>query len=122
MLQKITASFDCTDKIRGAMSIFGGHGVIEDFSSLPRLYRDSAINELWEGPRNVLLTQVHNDFKKTAAFYKPAEFVSYVLSGASPSLIKELASELEGYVAHPNLIEMDEGLNLIDRKSARNQD
>ena len=55
---------------------------MEDFSSLPRLYRDSAINELWEGPRNVLLTQVHNDFKKTAASYKPSEFVSNVLSGA----------------------------------------
>jgi alkylation response protein AidB-like acyl-CoA dehydrogenase len=59
MLQKITASWDCTDAIRGAMSVFGGHGVMEDFSVLPRLYRDAAVNELWEGPRNVLLTQMH---------------------------------------------------------------
>jgi hypothetical protein len=116
MLQKIAASFDCTDTIRGAMSIFGGHGVMEDFSSLPRLYRDSAINELWEGPRNVLLTQVHNDFKKTAAFYKPSEFVSNVLSGANSSLIKELANELDGYVAHPNLITMDKKTLEIARK------
>ena len=116
MLQKMATSFDCTDTIRGAMSIFGGHGVMEDFSSLPRLYRDSAINELWEGPRNVLLTQVHNDFKKTAASYKPSEFVSNVLSVANPTLIKELASELEEYVAHPNLITMDEKTVEIARK------
>jgi alkylation response protein AidB-like acyl-CoA dehydrogenase len=116
MLQKIATSLDCTDTIRGAMSIFGGHGVMEDFSSLPRLYRDSAINELWEGPRNVLLTQVHNDFKKTAGSYKPSEFVSNVLSGANPSIIKELGNELEAYVSHPNLITMDEKTLEITRK------
>jgi hypothetical protein len=48
MLQKITASWDCTDVIRQAMSVFGGHGIMEDFSSLPRRFRDSAINELWK--------------------------------------------------------------------------
>jgi alkylation response protein AidB-like acyl-CoA dehydrogenase len=116
MLQKIAASLDCTETIRGAMSIFGGHGVIEDFSSLPRLYRDSAINELWEGPRNVLLTQVHNDFKKIAASYKPSEFVSNVLSGANPSIIKEFGNELEAYVSHLNLITMDEKTLEITRK------
>ncbi|HSA15070.1 MAG TPA: acyl-CoA dehydrogenase family protein, partial [Spirochaetota bacterium] len=67
MLQKIAASWDSTDVIRASMSVFGGHGVMEDFSSLPRLYRDSAINELWEGPRNVLLTQIFSDLKKAAA-------------------------------------------------------
>jgi alkylation response protein AidB-like acyl-CoA dehydrogenase len=44
MLQKITATWDCTDVLRGAMSIFGGHGVMEDFSARPRLFRDAAIN------------------------------------------------------------------------------
>ncbi len=33
MLQKIAASWDCTDVIRLAMSLFGGHGVMEDFFS-----------------------------------------------------------------------------------------
>ena len=32
------------------ISIFGGHGVIEDFSALPRIFRDAMVNELWEGP------------------------------------------------------------------------
>ena len=38
MLQKIATSWDCPDVVRAAMSLFGGHGVMEDFSSLPRLY------------------------------------------------------------------------------------
>lgn len=59
MLQKIVVSRDAVDQLRMAMSIFGGHGVMEDFSSLPRLYRDAAVNELWEGPHNVLLSQIH---------------------------------------------------------------
>jgi hypothetical protein len=31
MLQKISASWDAVDQLRMAMSIFGGHGVMEDF-------------------------------------------------------------------------------------------
>lgn len=108
MLQKITASMDSTDVIRKAMSIFGGHGIMEDFSSLPRLYRDSAINELWEGPRNVLLTQIHRDIQKVKGWYSPAEFVADILAGADSALIKQFAGELEEIVAHPNLFVMDE--------------
>ncbi len=108
MLQKITASWDSTDAIRIAMSIFGGHGVMEDFSSLPRLYRDSAVNELWEGPRNVLLTQIHRDFQRAAAWYSPAEFVERILKGADPAQIKALSQEMTELVSLPNLLSMDE--------------
>ena len=108
MLQKITASWDCTDVIRRAMSIFGGHGVMEDFSCLPRLYRDSAINELWEGPRNVLLTQMHNDFKRASEWYAPGEFISSILKGSDPGLVEEISREFEELVAHPDLFRGDE--------------
>ncbi len=107
MLQKIAASWDCTDVIREAMSIFGGHGVMEDFSSLPRMYRDSAINELWEGPRNVLLTQIHRDLQQAAAWYPPAEFVASVLQGLDQHLIDEFAAEIKAIVAHPHLFLLD---------------
>jgi len=90
------------------MSIFGGHGVMEDFSSLPRLYRDSAINELWEGPRNVLLTQIHRDLQKVSNWYQPAEFVRHILSGLDESTIRELSDEITELVAYPNLFQMDE--------------
>jgi alkylation response protein AidB-like acyl-CoA dehydrogenase len=108
MLQKMATAWDSTDVIREAMSIFGGHGVMEDFSSLPRLYRDSAINELWEGPRNVLLTQIHRDLQKAIVWYAPAEFVKNILSGADQAVIDELSGEITELVAHPNLFAPDE--------------
>lgn len=107
MLQKMTASWDCTDVIRGAMSIFGGHGVMEDFSSLPRLYRDAAINELWEGPRNVLLTQVHRDLQQAMAWYNPSEFVRSILNGLDEIRIREFSGEIKDLLAHPHLFQMD---------------
>jgi alkylation response protein AidB-like acyl-CoA dehydrogenase len=107
MLQKMAASWDCTDVIREAMSIFGGHGVMEDFSSLPRLYRDSAINELWEGPRNVLLTQIHRDLQKVSDWYMPAEFVRDILSGLDDKIVAELSGEIAELVAYPNLFQPD---------------
>lgn len=108
MLQKITTSWDCPDMIRLAISFFGGHGVMEDFSSLPRLYRDAAVNELWEGPRNVLLTQIHRDLQRAAGWYKPADFVLAVLKGADETVAGEMAREAEELVAHPDLFQMNE--------------
>lgn len=108
MLQKITASWDCTDVIRDAMSIFGGHGVMEDFSSLPRLYRDSAVNELWEGPRNVLLMQIHRDFQRASSWYRPSAFVADILRGADSRIIDDLGKEMEALISHPNLLQMDD--------------
>ncbi len=99
MLQKITAAWDAVDQLRMAMSIFGGHGVMEDFSSLPRLYRDAAVNELWEGPRNVLLSQIYRDLQQVRSVYKPAEFVRNVLEGADTIKIAEFAEEIEKLIA-----------------------
>lgn len=107
MLQKITASWDCTDVIRTAMSLFGGHGVIEDFSSLPRLYRDSAVNELWEGPRNVLLMQIYRDCQKAANWYPPRDLVANLLLGANPDFIADLQKEFVELLSHPDLMNMD---------------
>ncbi len=108
MLQKLVASLDSTDVLRGAMSIFGGHGIMEDFSALPRLFRDSAINELWEGPRNVLLTQIHRDLQRAAHFYPAAAFVQDLLAGAPSTVIDPLAKEAATLVAHPSLLTPDD--------------
>jgi alkylation response protein AidB-like acyl-CoA dehydrogenase len=108
MLQKITASWDCTDVIRNAMSIFGGHGVMEDFSSLPRLYRDSAVNELWEGPRNVLLMQIHRDFQRASSWYRPSAFVADILKGADTRVTADLGKEMDDLISYPNLLQMDD--------------
>jgi hypothetical protein len=80
---------------------------MEDFSALPRLYRDAAVNELWEGPRNVLLTQIHRDLQKAAAWYPPAEFVGTLLAGAPADLVKDFQAEIVALLAHPNLLELN---------------
>jgi len=107
MLQKITASQDAVDQLRLAMSIFGGHGVMEDFSSLPRLYRDGVVNELWEGPRNVLLDQIHRDLQRARSWYAPTEFVRDLLDGTGTSIIEEIAAELEEICTVSTLSEAD---------------
>ena len=108
MLQKMAASWDSTDVIRAAMSIFGGHGVMEDFSSLPRLYRDSAVNELWEGPRKVLLAQVHRDIQRASEWYGPSELVGNMLKGAPLNVVKRFAAEMGDLISHPSLFTPDE--------------
>ena len=108
MLQKITTSKETVDTIRKAMSIFGGHGVIEDFSSLPRLFRDAIVNELWEGPRNVLLAQIHRDIKRASSWYAPTEFVSRVLRGLDDATIKSFAKEMDELIRHASLTTMDD--------------
>ena len=81
---------------------------MEDFSCLPRLYRDAAVNELWEGPRNVLLTQIHRDLQRAASWYQPADLITDILKGAHPDLLASFAAELEEILAHPHLLAMDE--------------
>lgn len=107
MLQKITVAQDSVDITRKAMSVLGGHGVMEDFSILPRLYRDAAVNELWEGPRNVLLTQMHRDFKRASAWYPPAAFVRDMLKGADREMISDFAQEISDLTAPDDLFGPD---------------
>ncbi|MCB0851995.1 MAG: acyl-CoA dehydrogenase family protein [Bacteroidetes bacterium] len=116
MLQKITATWDSTDVIRKAMSIFGGYGVMEDFSALPRLYRDSAINEQWEGPRNVLLTQIYRDLRKASSWYKPKDFIYDLIPGASSSIKEHYSLELAQYLSHGSLLKPDEATIEICQK------
>ena len=105
ILQKLVSAYETTDVIRKGMSIFGGHGVIEDFSSIPRLFRDTTVNELWEGPRNVLLTQVYHDFNTCVSWSPPEEFIESILSGAPQNVIDVHASSLRDFVSGPSFFE-----------------
>ena len=110
MLQKVVASEDATLGIREAMGILGGNGAVEDFSCLPRLFRDSAVNELWEGPRNVLLAQVHRDLQRAAGWYPPAEVVASLLGGdGRGGAARDLGGEVAALVARPDLAEVGDG-------------
>jgi alkylation response protein AidB-like acyl-CoA dehydrogenase len=58
---KYLTSITATEVVHRAMEVLGGNGTIEDFSPLPRLYRDAVVFESWEGAHNVLCAQVHRD-------------------------------------------------------------
>jgi alkylation response protein AidB-like acyl-CoA dehydrogenase len=62
MINKYWTSLRCTETVHRAIEILGGNGTIEDFSVLPRLYRDAIVLESWEGSHNVLCLQVLRDF------------------------------------------------------------
>lgn len=108
LLQKITVAKDSSDMSRMGISALGGHGVMEDFSSLPRMLRDGLVNELWEGPRNVLLTQLFVDFQRARKWYPPQEFIKNILKGADENLVKSYCKELEEIMEIPHFFEMNE--------------
>lgn len=106
LLQKICATNEGAEILREAISVFAGHGVMEEFSSLPRIFRDVVVNEQWEGPRNLLLTQIYRDLQRVAEWYSPADFVGSVLEGASTETIRQFSEKLEDLLQRPVLGEV----------------
>ena len=53
--------------MRRGIEALGGNGTIEDFSPLPRLWRDAIVFESWEGTHNVLVAQVLRDLARMDA-------------------------------------------------------
>lgn len=115
LLQKIYSAKETVEKLRLAISIFGGHGAMEEFSAIPRLFRDSMVNELWEGPRNVLLSQIYRDLAKAQKEVPLAN----ILSAMFPHLTDLEVRNYTGKVASI----MEEGLTSapdeINKKAAR---
>jgi alkylation response protein AidB-like acyl-CoA dehydrogenase len=108
MLQKIVVADEVPGMIRKAISFYGGHGIMEDFLSFPRFHRDSLVQELWEGPRNVLLTQIHRDLQRVKSWYPPDEFIRDLLSGMQKDLIDEYGSTFTRIISHDTLLRNDE--------------
>lgn len=63
-INKYWTSVQASLGIRQAQEILGGNGAIEDFSIIPRLYRDAVVFESWEGSHNVLCLQAARDMVK----------------------------------------------------------
>jgi len=108
MLQKIVVADEAPAMIRKAISFYGGHGIMEDFLSSPRFHRDSMIMELWEGPRNVLLTQIHRDFSRVKDWYPAEEFCRDLLEGANLDIIEKYSLEFNRIMSHDNILRNDE--------------
>lgn len=115
LLQKIYASREAVEKLRLAISIFGGHGAMEDFSAIPRLFRDSMVNELWEGPRNVLLAQIYRDFHKARNKMSVATIIHAMFPHLSEEEVTDYAVQIEAILA-VNLVDLP---TVENRKAAR---
>lgn len=108
MFQKIVVADECPKMIRMALSFFGGHGVMEDFLCLPRFQRDSIVQTLWEGPRNVLLTQIHRDFQRVKEWYPADNFIRDLLKGIDLENIEMYAQKFLQIMTHDTLLRNDE--------------
>ncbi len=62
MINKYWTAIAATRSARDGIEVLGGNGTIEDFSPMPRLYRDAMVVESWEGTHNTLVAQVLRDF------------------------------------------------------------
>jgi putative acyl-CoA dehydrogenase len=116
LLQKITVAWEIPQMLRLAMSLYGGHGVMEDFTALPRLLRDAFIMELWEGPRNVLLTQIHRDLGRVKAWYGAEDFCRDLLVGVEEARVAPLAADFARLMSHPSLVTPDEATRAVCRQ------
>ena len=75
-----------------AILLLGANGIEERFSPLPRLYRDAAVMETWEGPHNVLLAQAARDLGRLRLDVDA--FVAGVAGRADGALAASLAGVL----------------------------
>ncbi len=78
---KYLASRQATAAVRDAIEVLGGNGTIEEFSVLPRLYRDAIVYESWEGTHNVLAAQVMNDLRRLELLEPAADLVRRAAAG-----------------------------------------
>ncbi|MFI5035620.1 MAG: acyl-CoA dehydrogenase family protein [Acidimicrobiales bacterium] len=83
---KYLTSIAATDIVHQGIEILGGNGTIEDFSPLPRLYRDSIVFESWEGTHNVLCNQVRRDCARLGLLEAVADWVRRALVDSPAAL------------------------------------
>lgn len=53
-MAKVEISRRASALVLEAQLLIGGHGILEDFSPLPRLLADAVVNEIWEGTHPIL--------------------------------------------------------------------
>lgn len=93
---KFVTALAATRMCRRGIEALGGNGTIEDFSPLPRLYRDAIVFESWEGTHNVLCAQVLRDLSRFDALDLVLERVRGVLPDVDESeVVDEAFRELE---------------------------
>jgi alkylation response protein AidB-like acyl-CoA dehydrogenase len=87
---KYDTSIAASDVVHRGIEVLGGNGTIEDFSSLPRLYRDAVVFESWEGTHNVLCAQVRRDCLRLKLLDTVNEWIEKELSVVSTSFSSQV--------------------------------
>jgi acyl-CoA dehydrogenase len=96
---KYLLSGQATEVVHSAVEVLGGNGTIEEFSVLPRLYRDAMVFESWEGTHNVLVAQVLTDLRRLP-----------ILDVMSERLVRCLDNAPDQALAAPVRIQLDRAL------------
>jgi alkylation response protein AidB-like acyl-CoA dehydrogenase len=96
---KFATSTGASDVVHQAIELLGGNGTIEDFSPLPRLYRDAVVFESWEGTHNVLCAQVRRDCVRLDLLGPVASWIRSELSAAGLSSTGEVERVEEALTA-----------------------
>ncbi len=65
-LLKTELSRRASDAVRRSQLVVGGHGILEDFSILPRLAEDAVVNEIWEGTHPILAEHAAKALRRPA--------------------------------------------------------
>ncbi|HEU0303146.1 MAG TPA: acyl-CoA dehydrogenase family protein [Gaiellaceae bacterium] len=107
---KFSTSAAATRAVRRGIEVLGGNGTIEDFSVLPRLWRDAIVFESWEGTHNVLCAQVARDLER----FGTLELVLDRSHGADPRVDSALES-LQARLAKPDPLHVRRQLDIVVR-------
>jgi acyl-CoA dehydrogenase len=100
---KFQVSSAATGVVRDAIEVLGGNGTIEDFSVLPRLYRDAIVYESWEGTHDVLVAQVLADTRElglaSVVDSRLRDLLESVSEPAAKSAVETTLAALDGATA-----------------------
>ncbi|MCS7038577.1 MAG: acyl-CoA dehydrogenase family protein [Caldilineales bacterium] len=95
-INKYTTSVQASLGIRRAQEILGGNGAIEDFSIVPRLYRDAVVFESWEGSHNVLCLQAGRDMQRYELHQHLFAYLAALVDGVSHPDLAEAQDRILG--------------------------
>ncbi len=98
---KYVCSTDAGLAVHHAIEVLGGNGTIEDFSPLPRLYREVPVQESWEGPHNTLMAQLLRDALRSKMHAALLEAAQETLLGISARDLVGTRDRAQAAVAAP---------------------
>jgi acyl-CoA dehydrogenase len=94
-LAKYRTASTLTDSVREAIMVLGANGIVETFTILPRLLRDSMIIETWEGTHNTLCLQIVRDATKSDLVDRWRAEINVTLSAWPRSFLSQTRARFE---------------------------